>query len=162
MGFSGGLLTAAAINDQSRALARDHRADLARGSLTWLVDLAATCWPGRPAFVMQGARDRDSRHLRQVAIYLAHTALQIEEQVCATVFQLHKSQATRAVQAIEARRQEFPEFDSQLEQLEAVIRRWLMSARSVGPVPPTQGPVKRPVAAVAAPAADISSRRITA
>jgi len=176
MGYAAGLLTAAIINEHAREVAREHRTHLARGSLLWLVDLAASEFPGRPAFVMAGARDRDNRHLRQVATYLAHTALQIEETVCASVFGLHKAQATRAVQAIEERRQADATFNAQIERLEAVIRRWLLAARvidsTIRPVPPTQGLVKRPAAVSrsdtggAAPAVDISGqafeRRISA
>lgn len=128
------------------------RGYLERSALGWVVNLAAHEFPGNPGFVAFGARDSESRELRHVAIYLAHTTLQIPESACAAAVGLHKSQAARAVQAIEQRRCTDANFNLKIERLETRARDALPAVVALGPVPPTQG-LGQPPAEATPPAA---------
>jgi hypothetical protein len=116
------------------ALVGDMRADLVRANMHSLLNLARSKFPGNAMRALSGCGDRTSVALRQVAIYLGHTALSLKEAECAAVFRLHKSQATRAIQTIERMRAD-PQFNSTIEQLEDAISAVLKGR----PVPPTQG-----------------------
>lgn len=163
MGFQSGPLAAGA--GMAAGFAEQLRRSGNRANMMALVDLVARQRGGGFAGALAGARDDQSAGIRQVAIYVAHTMLGMRKIDCAQALGLSKWCATRAIHAVETRRAD-PAFNAQLEQLEAVIRRWLTAARTIeiqtGPVPPTQGPLKRPVAAShadtggAAPVADLS------
>ncbi len=98
-----------------------------------------------------GATDDASVLLRQVAIYVGHTVLRLRRRDCADALQLSRWAATRAFQTVEKRRASDRSFNNQIERLEDAIASRLAATR-IGLVPPTQGLMKAPVAAFAAPA----------
>lgn len=120
MGFDAGLAPPAIhVNEIDQATAR-IRADLVRAALVWVLTLSVQCFPGSTHLALRGAADRESVLLRQVTIYLAHTQLGLSESECAAIFARDKSQATRAMQLVERRRDE-PGFNLKIEWLEAQV-----------------------------------------
>lgn len=101
---------------------RRMRADLVRANMIWLLDAASRELPGTAAEAAVMRTDRDSRLLREVAIYLGCTQLGWTHRDAAAAIGIDRSRATRAVHVVEERRDLDRDFELTLERIEARIR----------------------------------------
>lgn len=101
---------------------RRMRADMVRSNMYWLLQVVADEFGGDAGLVMMGGKDRTCRQLRQIALYMSRTQLNATDCDGAAVFNLDRTQATRAVQAVEERRDCDRAFEERLERVEARIR----------------------------------------
>jgi len=91
-----------------------------RSLVTYLAASAATQFGGDATLALAGAGDRASTQVRDIAIYLAHTKFSLTQKAAAEVFDQARQTATRAIQRVEAARDDGI-FNWKLDQLELVI-----------------------------------------
>lgn len=103
-------------------LLRDRvAADSARALVWGIMPLAKKRFDGDVMLALTGAPDRQSKQLRDVAIYLAHTIYGLSHEAVGDVVDLHRSAASRAIARIEEARDDAV-FNWKLEQVEMILK----------------------------------------
>ncbi|MEQ9436050.1 hypothetical protein [Hyphomonas sp.] len=112
------------------AIAEDRKMVAAasnRALMTYLAAASATQFGGDATLALSGARDQASTHVRDLMIYLAHTKFGLTQKEAGDVTGQSRQAATRAVQRIEARREDGV-FNWKLDQLEMLIDQMMREA----------------------------------